>query len=53
MRLGRHDDAEIGAADADVDDVREAAARETRDAAFVYAGHEVAHLRELRHAPPA
>ena len=46
-RLGRHDDAEIGAADADVDDVGEAARRVARDPAFVHARDEVAHLAEL------
>ena len=48
QRLGRHHDAEVGAADADVDDVGEARAGEAEDAPLVHAGDELAHLGELR-----
>ncbi len=47
QRLGRHHDAEIGTADADVHDVGEACALRTRDARLVHGGDELAHLREF------
>ena len=46
-RLGRHDDAEIRPADADVDHVGETRAGEAQDAPLVHAGDEFAHLVEL------
>ena len=53
QRLRRHHDAEIRAADADVDDVGEARAGEAEDAPLVHAGDELAHLGKLRRALPA
>ena len=48
QRLGRHHDAEIGAADADVDDVGEGLAGRAVNASAVHAFDEVAHLLEAR-----
>ena len=47
-RFRRHDDAEVRAADADVDHVRESRAGEAENPALVHPGHELAHLRQLR-----
>ena len=47
-RLGRHHDAEVRAADADVDDVRERLAGGAVNAPAVHAFDEVAHLRQAR-----
>jgi hypothetical protein len=46
--LGGHDDAEVRAADADVDDVGEALPAMTGEATLVHARDELADLRELR-----
>ena len=53
QRLRGHDDAEVGAADPDVDDVGVAGAAVAGDPAFVYPGDELAHPCRARPSPPA